>query len=335
MNIEYPATRMPYQVRRNCHLRCAEIHAKDWARRMRMIGDQSPQNGDVLWSESEFDAISLPSLTAHLHPDASESDLNLITDWYSWMFAFDDHFMRAFMQSRDTAAAEKFVRRLVHLMPLIPTGEAPKEENSVERGLADLWPQIIRPMSAHWRQRFRRITILFMDGHRYELAHLAEGRVPDLLEYIHLRRNTYSGDTGVCMIERTAREIPENIIRSLPMRILIDAFTDWQGLRNDMVSYNREVHDCGVVDNAISVVQHALNAPLHRAVETVGRLMNDRLDQFERLANRDLPDHLESENTDPREREITLATVKSMQEFLAGVDWWHSRAPRYEKAIRI
>ena len=49
-------------------------------------------------------------MCAYTHPDCDGAALDLITDWYVWVFFFDDDFLEQFKYSRDLPARES-VRR--------------------------------------------------------------------------------------------------------------------------------------------------------------------------------------------------------------------------------
>src|SRR5256885_3508889 len=39
-------------------------------------------------------------------------DLDLVTDWYVWVFYFDDHFLELYKRTRDTARSEEHTSEL-------------------------------------------------------------------------------------------------------------------------------------------------------------------------------------------------------------------------------
>ena len=88
---ELPEFYTPYPARCNPYLARARAHSKSWAYRMDMI--DVPACGTVIWTDADFDAHDYALLCAYTHPDAAPGDLDLITDWYVWVFYFDDHFL--------------------------------------------------------------------------------------------------------------------------------------------------------------------------------------------------------------------------------------------------
>lgn len=131
----------PYPARLNPNVGEARAHSKEWALSMDMIG--VPQQGTVIWDERDFDAHDYALLCAYTHPDATPSDLNLITDWYVWVFYFDDHFLELYKRARDLAAARVYLDRLPAFMPV--DGDITAEPtNPVERGSRICGPALSR-----------------------------------------------------------------------------------------------------------------------------------------------------------------------------------------------
>ena len=75
-------------------------------------------------------------------PTATAQTLDSITDWYVWVFFFDDHFLELFKRTRDLAARKAYLDRLPRSCR--STGAtSPEPANPVEAGLADLWARTV------------------------------------------------------------------------------------------------------------------------------------------------------------------------------------------------
>ena len=113
---ELPEFYTPYPARCNPHVEAAREHSKAWARTMGMI--DVPRRGPVIWTERDFDAHDYALLCACTHPDTTVDLLSLVTDWYVWVFYFDDHFLELFKRTRDLDAARDYLNALPAFMPL-------------------------------------------------------------------------------------------------------------------------------------------------------------------------------------------------------------------------
>src|SRR5260370_11172421 len=145
---ELPEFYTPYPARCNPHLDRARAHSKAWARSMDMI--DVPQHGTVIWTEGNLDAHDYALLCAYTHPDITAELLDLVTDWYVWVFYFDDHFLALFKRTRDLDGARAYLAAMRAFMPA--DGQInEKPTNPVEAGLADLWSRTLPDRSADWR----------------------------------------------------------------------------------------------------------------------------------------------------------------------------------------
>jgi germacradienol/geosmin synthase len=331
---ELPDFYMPYPARLNPHLEPARAHGLAWAASMGMIG--TPQEaGDAVWDERTFTSADYALLTSYTHPDAPAGELDLVTDWYIWVFYFDDHFLETYKRSRDTAGAREYLERLRDFMPAHVAGPAPEPANAVERGLADLWPRTVPAMSARWRSRFAESTRNLLEESLWELSNISESRVPGPIEYVEMRRKVGGAPWSANLVEHAAAaEVPATIATTRPMRVLKDTFSDGVHLRNDIFSYQRETEQEGEVNNGVLVIERFLGCDVQQAANTVNDLLTSRLQQFENTALTEVAPLLDEHGIRPPERASVLRYVKGLQDWQAGGHEWHLRSSRYMKSGR-
>nr|WP_245787482.1 germacradienol/geosmin synthase [Amycolatopsis saalfeldensis] len=318
---------MPYPARLNPNLEGARAHSKGWAHTMDMI--DVPQHGTVIWDEGDFDSHDYALLCAYTHPDAGAPELDLVTDWYVWVFYFDDHFLELFKRTGDIDSARAYLDRVALFMPV--TGEITETpENPVERGLEDLWNRTVPLRSAGWRRRFVESTRNLLDESLWELANINEGRVSNPVEYIEMRRKVGGAPWSANLIEHSVHaEVPDSIAAKRPMEVLRDCFADAVHLRNDLFSYQREVEDEGELSNGVLVFEKFLGCSTQEAADAVNDLLTSRLHQFEHTAFTEVPGLFEEHGVDPAGRAGTFAYVKGLQDWQAGGHEWHLRSSRY------
>jgi hypothetical protein len=97
----------------------------------------APQNGTVIWNEHDFDSHGYALLCSYTHPDAPGLALDLVTDWYVWVFYFDDHFLELFKRTCDIAGAREYLDRLAAFMP-VDGAITQTPANPVQHCLTDL-----------------------------------------------------------------------------------------------------------------------------------------------------------------------------------------------------
>ncbi|MGW3963243.1 terpene synthase family protein [Amycolatopsis sp. NPDC005003] len=322
-----PEFYLPYPARLNPHLDRARAHSKAWARELDMI--DVPQHGTVIWTEHDLDSHDYALLCAYTHPDAGADELDLITDWYVWVFYFDDHFLELYKRTGDIESARSYLDRLELFMPA--EGEiTATPENPVERGLADLWNRTVPQRSAGWRRRFAESTKALLDESLWELANINEGRLANPIEYVEMRRKVGGAPWSANLVEHSVHaEVPDAIAASRPMEVLRDCFADSVHLRNDLFSYQREVQDEGELSNGVLVFEKFLGLGTQQAADAVNDLITSRLHQFEHTALTEVPALFEDHCVDPAARAATFAYVKGLQDWQAGGHEWHLRSSRY------
>ncbi len=70
---------------------------------MGILDSPEEAQGEPIWDERTFDARDYALLCSHTHPDASGPELDLVTDWYVWVFCFDDRFLELYKRTQDMA----------------------------------------------------------------------------------------------------------------------------------------------------------------------------------------------------------------------------------------
>ena len=324
---ELPDFYTPYPARLNPNVGTAREQAKTWAYEMGMV--DAPQNGVVVWDERDFDSHDYALLCAYTHPEADGPELDLITDWYVWVFYFDDHFLELYKRTRDQAGAREHLDRLLEFMP----AEGPIEAtptNPVERGLAELWPRTVPTMSADWQRRFIESTRHLLEESLWELGNISQGRLPDPIEYVEMRRMVGGAPWSANLVEHAvAAEVPAEIAVTRPMCVLRDTFSDAVHLRNDLFSYQREVEQEGELNNGVLVLERFLGGSPQQAADTVNDLLTSRLQQFENTALVELPLLFEEHRLDPKTRLDVLTYVRGLQDWQSGCHEWHLRSSRY------
>lgn len=320
---ELPHFYMPFPARLNPHLDEARAHSTAWAREMGML------EGSGIWEQSDLDAHDYGLLCAYTHPDCDGSALSLITDWYVWVFFFDDHFLDMFKRTQDRAAGKAHLDRLPLFMPIDPATPVPEPENPVEAGLKDLWARTVPAMSADWRRRFSVATEHLLNESLWELSNINEGRIANPVEYIEMRRKVGGAPWSAGLVEYATAEVPASVAETRPLRVLMETFADAVHLRNDLFSYQREVEDEGENSNGVLVLETFFGCTTQQAADTVNDILTSRLHQFEHTALTEVPAIALEQGLTPAETGAIAAYAKGLQDWQSGGHEWHLRSSRY------
>jgi germacradienol/geosmin synthase len=326
---ELPDFYMPYPARLNPHLDTAREHTKVWARDMGMLDPLPEAPGTNIWDEAKFDSMDFALLTAYTHPDAPSRELDLVTDWYVWVFYFDDHFLEIYKRSQDQAGAKEYLDGLPAFMS-VDLGPPPEPTNPIERGLTDLWARTVPYRSPEWRLRFFESTKNLLYESTWELANISGNRIPNPIEYIEVRRKVGGAPWSADLVEHAAFvEVPARVADTRPMRVLKDTFADGVHLRNDLFSYQRETQEEGEINNCVLVLERFLDVSPQRAADLTNDILTSRLQQFENTTLTELPSLFEEHGLNLLERESVLLYVKGLQDWQSGGYEWHMRSSRY------
>ncbi len=321
---ELPDFYMPHPARLNPHLEAAREHSRSWAAERGML------EGSGVWDTADLDAHDYALLCAYTHPDATADDLALVTDWYVWVFFFDDHFLELFKRAQDREGGRAYLERLAAFMPMDLSAEVPEPANPVEAGLADLWARTVPAMSQDWRERFAQSTENLLWESMWELSNINAGRVANPVEYIEMRRKVGGAPWSAGLIEFAVKaEVPAAVSGTRPLRVLRDTFSDGVHLRNDLFSYEREVGEEGELSNGVLVLETFFGCTTQQAADAVGDLLTSRLQQFEHTVFTELGPLFAEHGLEPVSCAAVSAYVKGLQDWQAGGHEWHMRSSRY------
>ncbi|NEB73974.1 terpene synthase family protein [Streptomyces sp. SID14478] len=320
---QLPRFYMPYPARLNPHLDEARAHSAAWACEMGML------EGSGIWDRGDLDAHDYGLLCAYTHPDCDGPALSLVTDWYVWVFFFDDHFLDMYKRTNDRAGGKAHLDRLPLFMPMDLDAAVPAPENPVEAGLIDLWRRTVPAMSLDWRRRFAASTEHLLNESMWELSNINEGRISNPVEYIEMRRKVGGAPWSAGLVEYATAEVPAAVAESRPLRVLMETFSDAVHLRNDLFSYEREVCDEGELSNGVLVLETFFGCTTQEAAEAVNDVLTSRLHQFEHTALTEVPALVLEKGLAPDEIAAVAAYARGLQDWQSGGHEWHLRSSRY------
>ena len=328
-----PPFDLPWQPRLNPHVDSARDHARTWARDIGLLSPLELPPGPPIWDEETFDSDDWPLFAALTHPDATEEQLRRVALWDVTLAALDDFFVTAFKRPRDLAGGRSFVERMPHFMPLRGQPTA-VPVNQVERALVDVWARTAPAMPPRVRERFPGHVVDFVGCNLWELFNIIQGRVPDPVDHLEMRRRTAGTDLSIQLTAYLpGREIPPGILRTAPMRTLVDAFADTVGIRNDVHSYRRELEGEHELANGVLTTRHFLGCDLQHAVDISYGLFTARIREFEHTAAVRLPRLFDELRLEREERDRVLRFVRTLQDWMAGDNQWYRQTGRYTRPL--
>lgn len=324
--IKRPEFYQPFPLQFNPRLDAARKHVVEWSRQMGIVHNIG---GMCIWDEPELEEYDFALCAAGCQPDVSGALLDLTTDWFTWATYADDYFPLVYARGRDLAGAKVYVAGLDAFMPL-DCGATPPGRDPVERGLADLWFRTASPLPASARPKFRSLVQGMLQSWVWELVNHIENRIPDPVDYIEMRRQTFGAEFGMSLAQLNLDpEIPPEIFQTRTLRALINSAADAVGLINDIVSFRKEIEIEGELNNCVLVVKQFLDCPAQQAIDIVRDISASRIRQFEHVQATELPALLDQFKLKSQARESLLHYIWTITNWVAGVAHWHFVVPRY------
>jgi germacradienol/geosmin synthase len=337
---ELPDLYMPYPARLNPNVDATRVHTKAWTMQMGMIGPPGGSTGSAFaWDEANFDRHEFALLCGYTHPDLPPSELDLMADWYVWLFFFDDYFLEAFKRCNDVAGGKRFLARLWEFLPVSGPSSGlgasmPEPSNPVERGMAELWTRTCMGSvgsNPAWRARFVQHTKDTLETVQWEHYNIRHDRVSNPLEYVAMRRMVGGCVWAACLLERAnGLQLPDGVLAARPVRIIHEAFADSEHLHNDLMSYSREVGQESENANGVLVFERFLGLDPQRAANVSSDVLSARLHQFEHTVLVELPLYFEEHGVPPQQRVDVLRYANGVMAWIAGAYEWHFHSSRYD-----
>ena len=248
----------PFPYRRNPHVERTRAHLDEWTHSVELVGRET--------ARQRFAKADFGWFAAVVYPTADPEHLDLMADWFGWLFLVDDQLDDG-DAGRDVDHVQSVVARLRAVLDDPETTAASAapapSASAAERALADLWQRTASAATPTWRRRFvGHLDDCLTTAATWEARNRLDGIVPDERTYIRNRRHT--GAIYVCMdlidiVERL--DIPEHVCDSAQFGAALDAACNVVCWTNDVYSLEKE-RALGEVHNLVLVVEH------HRGLDT-------------------------------------------------------------------
>ncbi|GAB3551245.1 germacradienol/geosmin synthase [Actinopolyspora lacussalsi] len=326
---ELPDFYTPHPARLNPHVDSARTHTTRWARETELL--HQPRIGPsttTIPDETEFDDHDYALLSGYAHPDVSASTLNLLADWYAWMFVLDDQLLPHDEHTNPSVEARRHVQRLLGFLRT-HAAPAPEPNTPLERGLAELWQRTAATAPPRLLRRLAADTRLLLTA-RVRQPSRTVAPAPNPVDHLRDSRHSSGARWVATLVEYTlGSSLPPDVARSRPVRLLRECFADALRLCNDLFSYQRETRQERKRDNAVLSIERFLECSPQRAADIANAVLTRRIHLFETTLHRGLPALLTEHALPEQQRTTVLAYANGLRDWLAGAHEWHSMSTRY------
>lgn len=285
-------------------------HTSEWIIRMGLANPGTPR----------FEAVErarVPLLAARCYDYALPSQLDLASDWLTFLFLYDD--LTDTMGDIKNAEEEKAVHRVEDRLLSIFAGETRSQgEDPLSAAAQDIRDRLAEVVAPGWLMRLASNMNVYIQGVRWERQHERSGKILDAASYRCMRPMISAVDpcfdfAGMFLASTDPDLGNHPLLRQLAL--MANNHISWV---NDLYSFPRELtHDRS--SNLVIIVATAHNLSVTQAVERVIERCNSELRAFFQLEA-----HLE-----------TLGVLGSGVYVLALRRWmrgsldWHDETYRY------
>lgn len=280
----------PFPSAINRHADAVDQAAIEWARRMGLLAAE----GDY----RRISAVKIGWLIGRAYPTTPLTELQLLTDWTTWGFLWDDQCGQPGIGDQPERLATihtRFVDVLKGAQPTLADG-------SLVLGLYDLRERIRERAAPAAMARFVNSVEEFFAACVWEATNRKRGITPDLATYIKMRPFSGGLYTYIELIEIIEQMTLPPRVREHPtvQRLTLTAnnVVCWT---NDIVSLGKELKQ-GDVHNLVLALQHKHRLTLQEAMDRAAALhaaevrsfidLELRLPSFGRLTDAQLKAHV-------------------------------------------
>jgi Terpene synthase family 2, C-terminal metal binding len=313
--IRLPPIYCPFPSNINPWVQEAHAHTLDWAQQYRLVRKEAALH--------RFAASRFTWLAARAYPTAAQAELEVVNDWLTWLFMFDDQFDEGLIGGRP----ERLVALLESYAALFTAAEPGPGQSPAAAALVDLCRRTRSQMPGTWWARFASHFSQYLSTYPWSVGNTARGVVPALVEYLERRRHSGGMYPAIDLIEFVLhRELPQELLGGSHFPLLSRLTNDVVCWSNDIFSLEKELAR-GDVNNLILVVERAQRIPLQEAVDQVGAMISSSVELFEQV-ERALP-------TFPADLEDAVQHYLSMlRAWMRGNLDWSIETGRYSQVER-
>ena len=286
-----------------------------------------------LWPAEKADAYratDFPQMMSRGYPWAVGADLQLVTDFISWSWVWDDSLDRPGKR----AASVTWTADILDAYRQVLYGRRPRIPDFP---LLTAWRQLLARLaertSEDWRHRHEEHWEYTYSGYLREAENNANGYTPAYEEYLDIRRGACGVNICIDLIEPVGRyELPPHIHTNADLLSLRQDTEDVPTLVNDILSVPVE-WDAGNTDNIVPVLAKQERCSWSQAAHYTEEIIDSTLNHFQQTEKTFIasPDYLA---LDVADRANTDHFINAMKDLMRGCVEWQLNCPRYSRLER-
>jgi hypothetical protein len=234
------------------HAETIERHCIEWVDRFELYGDATQRERLI--------GARAAQIYARMLPDADAERVADVAKWLYWGFATDDLYYDNGPTSRRSADF------LALAVPLVRICEEPRARFAFELpyndALRDLTRAILRHATPVQRLEWAHTARGWFFGMAWDVANAERGVPPSLNDYLAMRMHT-GGFASLVTTQNIANEIDLTPAQAAsgPVRALVEAWSTFCLLLNDLMSFAKEASNEDSSSNVVRVIAHEQGCP--------------------------------------------------------------------------
>ncbi len=314
-----PSIYCPVSSSINRHVETIHHRTLQWACDFNLVLPGTPDY-------QRLEAAKFAWLVARVYPRAGYTELQIISDWVTWIFIHDD--------LCDVSAIGKRPQRLRHIhnmmLWVLEGGSLTAENQRLASALYDIRQRLWWQTDAQWLRRFTDHMDQYFQANRWEASNREASRTPSLEAYTEMRPFTSGLEPCIDLMLMAAQLsaasafLKHRVVHSLTLRA--NRFISWT---NDIYGLDKEIQE-GNMNNLVLVLQHEYQLSAQAAIHLAVEMCNTEMEAFLSLES-NLPSFGEAED-------IKLNTyLAGLRSWMRGTLDWYLESGRYdvETGVRL
>ncbi|OBZ72577.1 Alpha-muurolene synthase [Grifola frondosa] len=254
---------VPYPLRVHRLTKSVSRESEEW---LLSMAEFSPKQ------RSKFLSLNAGLLSGMCYIDCGYEEARVCADFMNFLFTLDD-WSDEFDTTGTRGLAECVMNTLYHPSTYLSNAKASKLTKS-------FWDRMIKTAGPRCQQRLMSTLDTYFQAIMQQASDRGHKNIPDLDEYITLRRDTSGCKTGFAFIEYAGGiDLPDEVADHPIISALADTTNDLVSWANDVLSYNAE-QARGDTHNLVCVLMQAYGVDRQGAINLAGELWKQTLDYF-------------------------------------------------------
>lgn len=296
----------------NDHVELTHEHTLAWAVRMGLVHPQGTKF-------DRFRAARFTWLAARSYPTVGREELELISDWITFLFFYDD--MCDTQQATNADYLERLQLAESRLIAVAHGAAVRDDDTPLDRALANIRARAAAFVDQAWLDRLGAHLEEYIEGCRWERVIRLQGQVPSLATYSKLRLLISAVfpcfDFAGMFIDGKRTEFADSVLVQ-QLEVMANNYICWV---NDIYGVDKEISE-NTTSNLVIVLAHQFELDWDQALDRAIEMCNAELEAFlalERML-------LQFADADCRKY---LAALKA---WMRGNLDWYSETMRYGQA---